>query len=51
MRGYIVVRSLGSEIGRYEVDTRKPIADELIRVIKEEQLVFSEGDIVTFESE
>lgn len=51
MGGYIVIKnSFGCEIGVHKVDTSKEIADELIRVIKENMLVFEEGDTITFES-
>jgi len=50
MGEYIVVRNSGSVIGKYEINTSKPIAEELIRVIQQERLVFVEGDTISFES-
>jgi len=49
MGGYIVVRNCGSVIGEYEINTSKPIAEELIRVIQQERLIFVEGDTISFE--
>jgi hypothetical protein len=49
MEGYIVVRNCGSVIGEYEINTSKPIAEELIRVIQQERLIFVEGDTISFE--
>ena len=50
MGGYIVVRNGGTVLGEYEVNTSKPIAEELIRTIQQEHLVFEEGDTISFES-
>jgi hypothetical protein len=50
MGGYIVVKNCGSVIGEYEINTSKPIAEELIRVIQQERLIFEEGDTISFES-
>ena len=51
MGGYVVVRnSMGSTLGEYPVNTSKPIAQELVRIIQEEYLVFEEGDTISFES-
>ena len=50
-RGYVVVRnSEGCEIGCFEVDTSKAIAQELISVINVNCLIFQEGDTISFES-
>ena len=50
-KGYIVISSYAGEIGKYEVDTSKPIAEELIRTIQQEQIVLEEGDKIEFKSE
>lgn len=49
MKCYVVIKnSMGCEIASFEVDERKPIANELIRVLKENQVVLYEDDKIEF---
>jgi hypothetical protein len=48
--GYVVVyNSCNSEIGRYEIDSRRPVAEELVRIIKNTGMILYEGDTIKFE--
>ena len=50
-RCYIVFKnSIGCEIACIEVDKRKPIEQELKRVIDDYMVILEEGDVITFES-
>jgi len=52
MKCYIIIKnSIGCELATFEVDEKKPIANELIRVIKKEQIFLCEGDTIHFISE
>jgi len=49
MKYYIVItNSVGCEIASFEVDGKKPIASELVRIIKEEYIFLCEGDKIEF---
>jgi len=52
MKYYVVIWNYeSSSTGTwYEVDHKKPIADELIRVIKENNVILFEGYTITFET-
>ena len=52
MKGYVVISNCyNSGADRYEVDTDKPIAQELVRVLVENSIILYEDDKITFESE
>jgi hypothetical protein len=52
MKCYIVIKnSIGCDIATFEVDEKKPIANELIRVLKENFVILYEGDTIHFISE
>jgi hypothetical protein len=48
MKCFIVISNNLGEMSMYEIDSDKPIADELIRVMQQEKIVLYENDCISF---